>query len=163
MTKEHRIIKRWLLFFIAALFLSGLSAIPTETELDFLTRLFPPNTETGRWIDKIYSGVAVTNADYPFIAYGYDWLAFAHFTLAILFIGPYMDPIRNKWVIECGLLFCLLVIPFAWIAGYFRSIPPAWRLLDCLFGIIGLVPLLICYRKIATMEKIKTQNLADEN
>jgi len=38
---------------------------------------------------------------YPFIAYGTDWLAFAHFVIAIAFIGPWRDPVRNVWVVEC--------------------------------------------------------------
>src|SRR6476619_2136966 len=109
--------RRWLLFFMLALFLSGLTAIPAETELEFLTQFFPLGTSTGDWLRKVYEGVAATNLNYPFIGYGYDWLAFAHFVLAILFIGPYKNPLRNMWVIEFGLIACVLVIPFAFIAG----------------------------------------------
>ena len=70
------------------IFVSGLTAMPAETELSFLSRCFPPDTAIGAWIEKIFTGVYNTNKDYPFLAYGYDWLAFAHFMLAILFIGP---------------------------------------------------------------------------
>jgi hypothetical protein len=101
----------------------------------------------------VYAGVSDTNQRYPFIAYGYDWLAFAHFVLAILFIGAWKDPVRNKWIIEFGINACLLVIPYALVAGYFRGIPIGWRLIDCSFGIIGLVPLGICYSKINRLEK----------
>jgi hypothetical protein len=153
MNKENIIIKRWLAFFMAALILSGLTAMPSETELDFLTRLFRANTASGKWILDVYTGVANTNDDYPFIAYGYDWLAFAHFVLAILFIGPYKDPVRNQWVIEFGIIACLLILPFAFIAGYFRGIPFWWRMIDCSFGIAGLVPLMICRKKITQLEK----------
>ena len=59
----------------------------------------------------------LVNAQYPFLLYGYDWLAFAHFVLAILFIGPYRDPVKNIWIIEFGLIACILVIPFALVAG----------------------------------------------
>ncbi len=45
-------IKAWLLFFIAALFISGLTAIPMESELDFLTRCIPIQTNLGAWIEE---------------------------------------------------------------------------------------------------------------
>jgi len=80
--------------------------------------------------------------------------------LAIAFIGPYKDPVKNKWVIEFGAIACFLIIPFALIAGYFRGIPFWWRLIDCSFGIIGLIPLGACHNKIDEIEKltVKIQN-----
>jgi hypothetical protein len=92
------------------------------------------------------------------LAYGYDWLAFAHFVLAILFIGPLKDPVRNKWVIEFGMIACVLIIPFAFIAGHFRGIPVGWRLIDCAFGVIGIIPLSICLSKIIMVEKEINKN-----
>ena len=83
--------------------------------------------------------------------------------LAIVFIGPYKDPVKNKWVIEFGAIACLLVIPFAFIAGYFHGIPFWWRLIDCSFGILGLVPLGICYNKINEIENLSHQNSAYED
>jgi hypothetical protein len=154
MKRQTTIIRRWIIFFMIILFLSGLTAIPAEQELLFLSRCFPPGTRIGAWIEKIYTGIAETNKNYPFIAYGFDWLAFAHFALAILFIGPLRDPVRNKWVIEFGIIACLLIIPFALVAGYFRCIPFWWRLIDCSFGVFGLVPLIICYRKINALEEL---------
>ena len=142
------------------LFLSGLTTIPLERELLFLSRCFSPASKIGAWIDKVYLAIVHTNRQYPFFAYGYDWLAFAHFVLAILFIGPLKDPVRNKWVIEFGMIACVLIIPFAIIAGHFRSIPFGWRLIDCAFGIIGLIPLGICLRKIEQVEKIINKNFS---
>ncbi len=150
---ELRVIRRWLLFFLLSLFVSGLTAIPVERELAFLSRCFPVNTSIGAWIDQVYMGVVDMNAKYPFIGYGYDWLAFAHFVLAILFIGPYRDPVRNKWVVEFAMIACLLIIPFALIMGQVRGIPVWWRLVDCSFGIVGLIPLGICLRKITILEE----------
>jgi hypothetical protein len=150
-----RVTRRWLLFFIVSLFISGLTAIPLETELAFLSRCFSPETTIGAWIDRVYIAITDINARYPFVSYGYDWLAFAHFVLAILFIGPYKNPVRNKWVIEFGIIACLLVIPYALIAGHFRGIPFNWRLIDCSFGIVGLVPLLIVYQKVLAIEKME--------
>ncbi len=147
-----------MIFFMITLFLSGLTAMPVEAELSFLARCFPADTAIGQWIEKIYTGVYNTNKNYPFIAYGYDWLAFAHFVLAILFIGPLRDPVRNKWIVEFGIIACLLVIPFAMIAGQFRGIPFWWRLIDCSFGIIGLIPLSICLKQIKNLELIINKN-----
>jgi hypothetical protein len=158
MKKQITIVRRWIIFFMIMLFLSGLTAMPVETELAFLSRCFAPGTMMGDWIERVYLGVANTNRDYPFIAYGYDWLAFAHFVLAVLFIGPLRDPVRNKWVIEFGMIACLLIIPFAFIAGQFRGIPFWWRMIDCSFGLIGMIPLSICLKEIYKLEKVNTKN-----
>jgi hypothetical protein len=93
---------------------------------------------------------------YPFLLYGYDWLAFAHFVLAILFIGPFRDPVKNIWVIEFGLIACVLVIPLALIAGHFRGIPVGWRLLDCSFGLLGFIPLSISYQSSRRLSLLST-------
>lgn len=159
MNTEIKKIKNWLAFFIVALVISGATAIPVETELDFLSRFFSINTATGKWIETVNIGISHANNEYPFLLYGYDWLAFAHFVLAILFIGPYNDPVRNKWVIEFGMYACLLVLPYAFIAGYFRGIPIGWRLLDCSFGIIGLIPLGICRNAIKKIEKYNSEEI----
>ena len=151
--------RHWIIFFMIVLFLSGLTAIPLESELAFLSRCFAPTNMIGAWIEKVYLGIVNTNQQYPFLAYGYDWLAFAHFVLAILFIGPLKDPVRNKWVIEFGMIACVLIIPFAFIAGHFRGIPIGWRLIDCAFGVIGLIPLSICLSKIIMVEKEINKNL----
>jgi hypothetical protein len=152
MSKTEKNIKRWIIFFMIVLALSGFTAIPVETELNFLCRLIPTGSMVGDWLDKVYMGFHDTDARYPFLAYGYDWLAFAHFVLAILFIGPLKDPVKNKWVIEFGMIACLLIIPLALIAGYSRGIPFWWQLIDCSFGIIGIVPLGICLRMIHQLE-----------
>lgn len=152
-TRQIKDIRRWIVFFMIVLFLSGLTAIPLETELSFVSRIVPYNSNLGIWIDKVYQGIADTNAKYPFLAYGYDWLAFAHFVLAILFYGVYRDPIRNKWVTEFGMIACTLIIPFAFFAGQYRGIPIGWRLIDCSFGILGLVPLRVCMLKTLQLER----------
>jgi len=158
MENKLKQIRHWIIFFMIVLFLSGLTAIPLERELAFLSRCFSSTNMIGAWIEKVYFGIVHTNKQYPFLAYGYDWLAFAHFVLAILFIGPLRDPVRNKWVIEFGMIACVLIIPFAFIAGHFRGIPVGWRLIDCAFGVIGLIPLSICLSKIIIVEKEINKN-----
>ena len=128
--KEIKIIKREIAFFITASFVSGLTAIPIDIELS----------------------CRQVNGQYPFLLLGYDWLAFAHFVLAILLVGPYKDPIKNIWVIEFGLIDCVLIFPLAFIAGHFRGIPIGWQLFDCSFGVFGFIPLWICYQKIKNPE-----------
>ncbi len=152
MNSEINNIRKWIRFFMVALLLSGFTAIPVEEELVFLCRVFPTGTFVGDWLDTVYIGVHDTNNNYPFLAYGYDWLAFAHFVLAFLFIGPLKDPVKNRWVIEFGIIACLLIIPYAMVAGYFRGIPFWWRLIDCSFGILGLFPLIICLKQIHQLE-----------
>jgi hypothetical protein len=140
-----RRIRFWLAIFITVLVLSGLTAFPLQTELNWLItglhsdalRPIAQFTHLLPWIERVDEGLNVTNARFPFLAYGTDWLAFAHLVIAVAFIGPYLDPVRNKWVISFGLISCAGVLPLALIAGYVRGIPLPWRLIDCSFGIFG--------------------------
>ncbi len=94
------------------------------------------------WVTHVHRGLTDTYARYPWIGYGTDWLAFGHIVIALFFIGPWLDPIRNAWVLRVGLVACALVIPLALIAGEVRGIPFYWRLIDCSFGVVGALPLL---------------------
>lgn len=141
-----------MLTFIIILFLSGATAIPIDKELSFPLRIFTSENELLFWLQKVLSAYLETKNKYPFLLYGYDWLAFAHFILAILFIGPYKDPVKNIWVMQFGLIACILVLPLAFIAGPIRGIPIGWRLIDCSFGILGFIPLYICYTKTKQLE-----------
>jgi hypothetical protein len=161
---EHlRRIRFWLAVLITGLVLSGVTAFPLQTELSWLdsvlhsSALRPLAQSTGLlpWIDRVSSAVASTNARYSFLAYGTDWLAFAHLAIAVAFIGPYLDPVRNKWVISFGLIACAGVIPLALIAGPLRGIPLGWSLIDCSFGVVGSIPLLICRHSIQALEQTR--------
>jgi hypothetical protein len=143
--KRLKKIKLCLLLFIICLFLGGLTAIPIDVELSTLLNYVPNNSGLHYWFTKVLSAYELTKQQYPFLLYGYDWLAFAHFVLAILFIGPYKNPVRNIWVIEFGLIACVLIIPFAFIAGSLRNIPFGWILIDCSFGVFGFLLLAIIY------------------
>lgn len=145
-TSLLRRIRLLVIIFQVALIVSGATAIPLETELIFITHFVDGDSATGVLIHKISIGLTQTNMNYPFIAYGTDWLAFAHFVIAIAFIGPLRDPVKNIWVIKFGMIACFLVIPFAFIMGGLRDIPLGWRLLDCSFGIFGIIPLWLCRR-----------------
>lgn len=149
-----RSIRRWLIFFIIALLLSGLTAFPLETELAWACSWWPEKQSAFYyWLFSTYTAIKTTNAAYPSLAYGYDWLAFAHIVIAIAFVGPYKDPVRNVWVIRFGMISCVLIFPLALIAGQIRGIPFFWQLIDMSFGVVGLIPLTICLHKIKLLEK----------
>ena len=141
--------------FMIALFISGLTAIPLLSETRYLSTVFPEGGQVDEWLEKIYQGILQTSKEHPYLFYGYDWLAFAHFLFAVLFVGALKDPVRNVWLYDFGLIACILIIPFAFIAGSFRGIPAWWRIIDCSFGIIGIIPLLMCKRKINQIIKNK--------
>jgi hypothetical protein len=134
--------------FIVGLVFSGVTSIPLETELKILTQWAGGESGLAQWLLKIRDALVETNAKYPFFAYGTDWLAFAHFVIAVAFIGPLRDPVKNIWVVEFGMIACVLVVPFALVMGSIREIPFGWRLIDCSFGIFGIVPLWLCRQRI---------------
>lgn len=147
-------ISRWLILFIILLVISGVTAFPIETELDIFMRnsaAFPEWVQF--WLKTIADAVKNTNAAYPYLAYGTDWLAFAHLVIAVAFIGPLRDPVRNIWVIEFGMIACVMIFPLAFIAGPIRHIPLYWQLIDCSFGVFGFIPLYICYKNIKELEQ----------
>jgi hypothetical protein len=156
-----RRIRLWLVVFMAGLVLSGVTAFPLESELRWMVSVLHGSalesiartTHFLPWVERVYAAVAATNAQFPFLAYGTDWLAFGHLVIAAVFIGPYLDPVRNKWFVTFGLIACAGVIPLALIAGPLRGLPFWWRMIDCSFGVFGCVPLLICRRSIAVLER----------
>ena len=154
-----RKIKIWITLFIVGLALSGITAFPIETELAFLARhadIFP--AFLANWIQTVYTAVKITNQNYPYLSYGTDWLAFGHLVIATVFIGPLKDPVKNIWVIQFGMIACIMVFPLAFIAGPIRGIPLYWRFIDCCFGVFGIMPLWLCYKRIRELEVMKRDN-----
>lgn len=151
----------WLMLFVIGLVASGLSAIPLKAEVDLLQRVFGEDSRMGTWwpalaawISRVHRGVTETSRDYPFILYGTDWLAFGHIVIAIAFLGPLRDPVRNLWVINFGMIACVLVIPWALFFGPIRGVPFFWQLIDCSFGVAGIVPLDLARRYARRMTKL---------
>lgn len=149
---DLRRIRGLLAFFILALTISGLTAIPLQWGGRLLNQWFGAGTwlaiwwpALGQWISFLAEGIAATGSRYPFMFYGTDWLAFGHVAIAIAFGGALRDPVKNIWVVQFGILTCLLVIPWALIFGPLRGIPFWWRLVDCSFGVGGLLVLLPAY------------------
>ncbi|HZO86065.1 MAG TPA: hypothetical protein VFC26_12675 [Verrucomicrobiae bacterium] len=147
-TRTLRKIRVAISIFIAGLILSGVTSFALHTELNWLVSMRGPNAASGfdQWLRTVRDGLAATHEKYPWLAYGTDWLAFAHIVIALFFIGPLVDPVRNVWVIYAGLAACVLVVPLALICGPIRHVPLGWRLIDCSFGILGAIPLLYVLR-----------------
>ncbi len=152
-----RHVRLLLAFFMLALIASGLTAIPLRWEVGFLDQWIVPRLAAfapslAAWINRVNEGVQNGYGTYPFLAYGTDWLAFGHVAIAIAFIGPMGDPIRNRWVIEFGMIACALIIPWALIFGPIRGIPALWTLVDMSFGIFGIIPLWLARRETRKLE-----------
>ncbi|WP_372453894.1 hypothetical protein [Actinoplanes hulinensis] len=142
-------IRSWLLLFVIGLVLSGVTVFPLVAEMRLLSEAVhtvsaPDGLIT--WIDRVQDGLVATGANYPFIAYGTDWLAFAHLVIAMAFWGPWRDPVRNIWVIEWGMICCVAIIPLALIAGPARHIPLRWTAIGMSFGVFGIIPLFMARR-----------------
>lgn len=156
------IIRGLTVFFILALVVSGATAFPLITEMKIacsilgITQGVPPESYEGLayWIATVNEALVNTDRDYPFLFYGYDWLAFAHLAIAVSFIGLYRKPVRNIWIVHFAMIACAGVIPLAFICGAIRDIPIFWILIDCSFGVFGFIPLYVLHVYIKKLEKL---------
>ncbi len=147
-------IRRLILFFMFALIISGVTAFSVETELHWLLQHSSSiPLPLLNWLQACYDAITATNLKFPMLAYGYDWLAFAHIVIATAFIGPLKDPVKNIWIINWAIIACFGVFPLAFIAGPIRHIPMFHILIDCSFGVLALIPLLICKKWIRQLKK----------
>jgi hypothetical protein len=148
-----------LVFYSLALLISGATAIPLRFELGILDSIFGIGSameqalpSLAEWITVVHSAIEKLYVDYPFLLYGYDWLAFGHFVIGISFLGAVKDPVRNRWVVEYGIIACIFLVPYALIMGAIRDVPLGWRFIDSLFGLFGIIPLLLARKMIKTLE-----------
>lgn len=152
-----------LVLFIVALIASGITAFPLRWELNVLASWMGIRAEADPaslsgltyWIAYVRSGLEQSHGAYPFLAYGTDWLAFAHIVIAVFFIGPLREPTRHDWILISGIIACIGVVPLALICGPLRGIPMYWRCIDCSFGVVGILPLIYC---LAISRKLKTMS-----
>ena len=155
----RRRIRAWLWLFLAGLVLSGVTAIPLTAEVSLLARLVGHGDNVlALWILRVRDGLREVDARLPFLAYGTDWLAFGHLMIAVAFIGPLRDPVRNVWVLTFGMIACVCVVPWALVFGSVRGIPFFWRLIDCSFGVLGIVPLWLCRRDVYALERLESSH-----
>lgn len=157
-------IRAIIVFYMFALVAAGITAFPVQWELETLfafcgidsSSLVEMEGEALQpvisWLYGVKVGLTETNDKYPYLAYGYDWLAFAHIVIALLFVGPLRDPVKNKWIIYWAMCACVAIFPLAFICGPIRQIPFVWTLIDCSFGFFGIMPLILCARLIRQYE-----------
>ena len=149
----------WLVLFATALIGSGTTAIFPREGLRLLSPLFAQGSafqtiwpSMADWLSLVHQAIEQTYVSYPFLAYGYDWLAFGHFIISIPFLMAVRDPLRHSWVITYGISACLAVLPFAIVFGAIRGIPLFWRGVDTMFGIGGLIVLLVLRKGLHALE-----------
>jgi hypothetical protein len=152
---------KWMLLLVAfGLFVSGVTVWPAVAELKAVVWLIwgdsSPSGELHAFILKAIEGIEATDAQYPFMLYAHDWLAFAHIMLAILFAGAARDPVRNKWIVQCGLIMCVSIPILAGICISIRELPSWWFWIDFAFAPGAALPLWIAYRDIRAVEGSKT-------
>jgi len=163
----RRRVRVLLVLVVFGLLVSGVTAFPIRHEMELLMGWLgvPPDASHEQysgilgWLVRVHNGLRDMYDEFPWIAYGTDWLAFAHVLLAVLFVGAAVDPVRNIWVIRFGLIACAGVIPLALICGPIRGIPFYWRLIDCAFGVAAFVPLFLAHR--FTTQLAVLQNASD--
>lgn len=159
MSKLFTQIRILIIVFIIVLLLSGITVFPLIAELKFLLSIhfFEEGSIIQQWLLKVVTGLEATQKEYPFIFYGFDWLAFAHIVIAVLFIGVYRHPVRNRWIIQWAIITCICIFPLAFIAGSIRGIPFFHILIDCSFGIIGLIILFLIQNRIKELKKYRSR------
>ena len=151
----RRKIRAAIIITIIGLLLNGISAIPLKHELNIL--LSKPDAlpkflrDWWMYVDK---GLTETNNNYPFMRYGFDWLAFAHVLIAIAFIGPLKDPIKNQWIIIWGMIASLLSIVMAFGWERMRGIPVWWSCIDAAIALAAFIILLICNKWIQDLKRV---------
>ena len=139
---------------ILGLVISGATAIPLVSEVEWLVKVTSANDVAGSgkslspawaaWPLNVQAALQSVARDRAFLFYGTDWLAFGHFAIALAFVGALRDPVRNIWLFTFGMIACALVVPYAFVFGAVRGIPVWWRLIDCSFGVVGIIPLWLC-------------------
>ncbi|MBP5803315.1 hypothetical protein J2D78_14600 [Microbacterium maritypicum] len=157
--RDTLVIRICLVIVIIGLVVSGVTAFPLREELMLgrdvlhstgLSAVFP---DLAFWVQRVAEALETTGTDYPFLAYGTDWLAFAHLAIAVAFVGPLIDPVRNVWVTIWGLIMCAGIVPLALIAGAIRGLPLGWQLIDISFGVVAAVPLTIALVRTRRLER----------
>ena len=156
---------KWMLSIVAfGLFLSGVTVWPAATEMKMLIQIiWGDSVPTGvlhQFAVQVITGLAEMEAKYPFLLYAHDWLAFAHIMLAILFAGAILNPVRNIWIIQCGLIMCACVPILAGICIPLRGLPWFWVLIDSAFAPAAGLPLWIALRDVRLAERTSPVHFA---
>jgi len=160
-TKEKQLrwrIKAGIIITIIGLLVNGISSVPLRTELEILLR-YPDRLPQFLldWWTYVQQGVLETSDKYSFMRYGFDWLAFAHVMIAIAFIGPLRDPIKNQWVVQWGMIVAALGILMAFGWERIRDIPVWWSIVDAGISYMAFVVLWLCNKWIGKLKVISSR------
>jgi len=138
------------------LLVSGVTIWPALTELKTAVHYVwgdgPPDGVLHAFVLRAIEGLEKVESEYPFLLYAHDWLAFAHIGLAILFAGAIRDPVRNIWVVQYGLIMCILVPVLEGICIPIRGLPLRWFWIDFAFAPGAGLPLWVALRDIKRVE-----------
>lgn len=151
-------IKIVIILTIVGLLANGASALPLRVEMNLLlsnSQWFPQFVQD--WWVYVNQGVLETSEKYSFMRYGFDWLGFAHLLIAIAFIGPLRDPVKNQWVVQWGMIAAALSIVMAFGWERVRNIPIWWSFIDGGISYAAFVLLWICNRWIQKLKMISVK------
>ncbi len=165
MSKLFKQIRILTLLFIIALVISGITVFPLYSEIKWIqeANILSEDSAVRAWLIKVSEGISQTQKQFPFLFYGFDWLAFAHLVIAVLFIGVYQHPLRNRWIVQWAMISCVAVLPLAFFAGTVRGIPFFHILIDCSFGVTGLIPLYFIRIKINKLKKYRSNGRSNRS
>jgi hypothetical protein len=153
----RRKIKIAIIITIIGLLLNGFSAIPLRTEVNILLSNPDALPQFLRdWLTYVNKGVNETSNNYSFMRYGFDWLGFAHLLIAIAFIGPLKDPIKNEWIVRWGMIASILSVLMAFGWERMRAIPLWWSFVDASIAIVAFFILWLCNRWIKELKQTTT-------
>lgn len=142
---------------VFGLLVSGVTVWPAVPELKLAVRMvWGPAAPVGvlhAFVLRAIEGLEHVQANYPFMLYAHDWLAFAHIMLAFLFAGAIKDPVRNKWIVQCGLVMCASIPLLAGVCIPIRGLPSCWFWIDFAFAPAAAWPLWIALRDILKVER----------
>lgn len=149
---------KWLVGLVGVgLFVSGMTIWPALWELrTFVDLVWGPGPAGGDvhgLMLQAIEGLESLEAERPLLLYGYDWLAFAHIMLAVLFLGAMRDLVRNVWVVQFGLIACAAVPILAGVCIPLRGIPFGWFWVDFAFAPAAAAPLWVALRDIRRVGK----------
>lgn len=143
---------------VFGLLVSSITVWPALVELKLAVSIIwgdaEPTGELHAFLLQAIEGLESVNANYPFMFYAGDWLAFAHIVLAILFAGAIRDPVRNIWIVQCGLIMCALVPVLAIVCIPLRGLPMVWFWIDSAFAVGAALPLWVALKDIRRIEAV---------
>jgi len=134
--------------FILGLIFSGATAIPLEPELNLLAKFFGVADKSSI---EVASGMAhwILRSRSPArhqceISVSGVWNRLAGVRTFCNRSGVHRGiarPGSQRVAFYLCMIACVMIVPYAFIFGGVRGIPVYWRLIDCSFGVFGILPI----------------------